>query len=279
MFELSKNRTEELNIFLEKKKLLNTESPDFGITTNSAKLHTSVDPATEFPKPIVLFSLIPKFPNSEKITQTAKEFKTWLTANDKGHQPFPGTSIYNPGYESDLMLDGIIMKHTYNKQLLSYFEILNNGYVEAGFSDSFVYPYEKSGKSMVAFYLTPIIGYEMLLLNFARKLYHHVQYYDDVLLQISFVNMLNLRLYGFHSNYDNMWTRYEHSDTSNMNNANFKLLHSFNLASLDDERILEIAKETSGKIGRVFGFDTDFCFVEDKLSQKAFNNFSLYPRI
>lgn len=275
MFEFSKNRTDEFNDFLKKRNLYDEDSEIFGINKHSIKLYSEVPAETTRPKPIILFSLIPKFPKEEKIHLPIDEFKNWLINNSSGYYPHPAMDLYYVGYDYDLMLDGILIKHTKNREVNSYFEILNNGYVEAGLSASVTYPFENIyKKKMVALYLTQIIGYEMALLGFAKKFYELAKYYDEVLLQLSFVNVLGLKLYGLNKKY-NLSNRYDSDNTSNKQHNNFKLIYQFNPKNITDRNILEIAKLHSEKISRVFGLEKDYCFVDDALSVSELNNFRL----
>jgi hypothetical protein len=166
-------------------------------------------------------------------------------------------------------------KNTYDKEMSSYFEILNSGFVESGFSSSMVCTYKDYQSSqVVSASLTHIIGYEMAFLNFAKKLYDFLRIYDNVLLQVSFVNMLNVKLFEFNKKYDNL-THYSRGDISNKHNKNFILSCDFNPGTLTDEDILSIAKDHSEKICRVFGLEKDYCFVDDELSAQSLYQFNL----
>lgn len=272
MFEFSKNRTDEFNDFLQRRNIADEDSPNFGLNKNSTRLYSEVPKESDFPKPIVLFSLIPKYPNEEKINLSVDELKKWLNQNSQGYYPLANKWLYEANNRYDVKLDGIVLKHDdYKGELKSYFEVLNNGYVEAGFSDTItqVYPQksnygEITGKKSVAIYLTEIVGYEMLLLGFARHFYELTNYYDEVLLQVSFVNVFNLTLHSFNKRYgDNL---YRLNEFSNNQHENFKLLYRFNPNTLTEEGILSIAKQHSEKICRAFGHNQDFCFVDDKLT-------------
>lgn len=266
MFEYSKIRTDEFNDFMKKRNIFDEDSQEFGLNRNSIKLYSDVPEKTGLPKPLLLFSLIPKYPKEEKINLSVSEFKSWLERNSKGYAPYPSMALFYVGYDNDLKLDGIVIKKTINEDTTSYFEILNNGFVEAGLSSSVTFPFENlDKKQMVAISLTQIIGYEMLLLGFARNFYELAKYYDDVLLQLSFVNVLNYKLYGFNQKYSNT-SRFERNDISNKQHNNFKLNFRFNPKTLTDNDILEIAKLHSEKICRVFGLELDYCFVDDSLS-------------
>lgn len=273
MFEFSKNRADEFNNFLKKRNLADEESADFGQNKNSTKLFSEIPEKTGLPKPLVLFSLIPKYPNEEKICLSISDLKEWLERNSKGYNPLPSMSLFHVGYDNEHKLDGIVLKQTRDKGLKSYFEILNNGFIEAGLSYSVTYPYlnKSTNSQAVAIYLTQIVGYEMLLLGFSRKIYELAKYYDDVLLQVSFVNVLDYKLFGFNHIYKDMM-RYERSDISNKQHNNFKLNFRFNPKTLTDDDIFEIVKNHSEKICRVFGLDKDYCFVDKSMSVSDLND-------
>jgi len=75
MFEFSKNRTDEFNEFLKKRNLADEDSPYFGINKNFINLFSDVPSKTGQSKPIILFSLMPKYRNEEKVHLPANEFK------------------------------------------------------------------------------------------------------------------------------------------------------------------------------------------------------------
>jgi len=275
MFEFSKNRTDEFNSFLKKRNLLDVDSPTYGININSNKLYSEIPSTTGMPKPMVLFSLIPKYPNEEKINISVAELKSWLTRNSNGYKPDKSMSLFYVGYDFDLKLDGLVLKNSSNNEITSYFEILNTGFVEAGLSSSIAFQYKSYGdRQVVALALTCLIGYEMLLLDFARNFYNFSKIFDDILLQVSFINVLNFKLSDFNKKYNDS-SRYEMSDMCNKHNNNFNLNFSFNPKSLTDKDILEIAKIHSEKICRVFGLEKDFCFVDDELSIQNLFHFRL----
>jgi hypothetical protein len=268
MFEISRNRNNDFNEFLQKRNLSNEESPEFGQNKNSSKLFSLVPEKANFPIPKVLFSMIPKNPNQEKIYLPIKELKSWLEQHSKGYFPHKEFSLFHVVYDSSYLIDGIVLNNISNNNLLSYFEVLNSGFIEAGHSYKLTYPYNNphdNEKKSVAIYLTQIIGYEMMLIGFAKKFYELAKYHDEVLLQISFINVLNLKLYGFHHHYSDT-LRYGYSDISNTQHNNFKLNFTFIPKSISDEEILSIAKIHSEKICRVFGLEKDYCFVNNEIS-------------
>lgn len=273
MFEFSKNRTDEFIDFLKKKNLWDIDSPDFGVNQNSKMLLSEVPIKLKKPTPLVIFSLFPKYPNDEKINLPFYEFHSWLRQNDKGYSPCQSLSIFEH-YYYDLRLDGVVLKNMSGKDLSSYFEILNNGYIEAGFSNSFmrVYSDQLYGTLNAGVSLTPIVVYEMMFLGFARKFYDFAKYFDEVLLQISFVNTLGYITLDHNSKYNLGWRG---SPPSNKQHNNFKLTYRFNPKTLTDEMVNQIAKSHSESICRAFGLEQDFCFFDNQLSLSAMNNFDL----
>lgn len=266
MFEFSRIRVDEFNDFLRNKNLLDENHTDFGVNNNSNRLLSEVPKTASYPKPIILISLIPKYPNLQKLDMSGYTFINWLEKNSSGYQPTPNFSMYSAHQPYDTKLDGIVLQHEGNEGLKSYFEILENGYIEAGLSETVTYPYKiENGNFKVAIYLTSIIGYEMQILGFAKKFYEYAKYYDEVLLQISFVNVLNYNLYGLNEKYDNS-RRSRRDELSNKHHTNFKLTQRFNPNTITDSDILSIAKSHSEKICRVFGSLQDLCFVDDKLN-------------
>lgn len=273
MFEFSKNRTDEFIDFMKKKNLLDVDSTDFGVNQNSKLLLSEVPTKLNRPTPIVIFSLFPKYPNEEKINLPFYEFQSWFLQNSSGYSPYSSISIFDP-FNHDIRLDGIVLKKVYGNDISSYFEALNNGYVEAGFSNSFIEVNSNKFNSTINAYvtLTPIVVYEMMFLGFAMKFYDLAKYYDEVLLQISFVNTIGYTLCRFNNKYNLGW---RDSPPSNKQHNNFKLTYRFNPKTLTEEMINQIAKRHSESICRAFGLEQDFCFFDNNLDIAEMRNFKL----
>ncbi len=266
MFEFSRNRTNEFNDFLKKRNLFDVDNKNFAQNRNTGELLSDVPEQTGFKKPVVLFSLIPKFPNNEKFDISHQDLKRWLEQNEKGYAPLPSKHLFYSWNKPDLKLDGTIFKFHSGNDLSSYFEILNSGFIEAGFSRTFFWPFRNRNEKMfIAGNLTYLVGYEMLILGWAKNFYDYIGYYDDVLLQISFSNVLGIKLFGFHHELK-INPFYETDDTSNKQNQNLKLEFAFKPKDLTSEQILNNAKRHSEKICRAFGLTQELCFVNDEIS-------------
>lgn len=275
MFEFSKRQSDVFNEFLIKRNLQNEDDSKFGTNQNSLRLFSDVPEKLKKEKPLILFSLIPKYLSDEKLNMPFNEFSEWLRTNSGGYEPSPSMSLYYGHYDYDLRLDGVVLKHSRNNMTTSYFEILNNGFVEAGLSQSLSHVYSDQSPTetqlKVGITLTALVIYEMMLLRFSRKFYELIKYYDDVLLQVSFVNVLDYILIGLNSNFKG----WHGSPPSNKQHNNFKLTYKFNPKTLTDEDILQIGKLHSEKICRAFGLNKDYCFVGDNLTTQEMQHFYL----
>jgi hypothetical protein len=258
MFDFSRHRTDEYREFLIKRKLYDEDDPEFGQNRLTKKIYSDIPKRINLPKPLVLYSLIPKYPNEEKIKIHTQLFKDWLIKNSEGYKPHPKISLYNP-VSSEPKLDGIVFEKIRGIDLISYFEISSNGYIEVGFSDTFFRVFDNGMDDKFPFSnWTQIIGYEWLLIEFSRCFYDFIKYYDDIEIQLSLINVLGYTLFGWNEK------QYRSPQNSNYKTINslynsFKINSSFNPKTLTQDEIKGIIKEHSMKLGRGFGFDHDYC--------------------
>lgn len=274
MFEYTNRRTSELVEFIDRRNLADPDKLTFGENNNSTMLYSEVPTNLGKPKPLVLYSLIPKHPNQEKVTMSVRDLRSWLELKSRGHYPSAGTSLYHVGYDYDTRIDGLVLKYMRSSEMSSYFEVQNNGFIEAGFSASMMHVWKKEGATsyQAALALTDIVVYEMLLMSFAKEFYAMARYFDEVILQMSFVNVKGYSLISLHDRYRNGW----HGDApTNRQHNSFKITCKFNPATITEAEILETAKSHSERICRAFGMEQDFCFVGNEFSVREMNNFRL----
>lgn len=275
MFENSRRRTDETESFLAKRNLLDEDDSNFGRNINSKELKSKL--TTEFPaleKPIVVFSLIPKFLRDTKFQGTITELKEWMNRYATGYYPLPSYSLFFTNHV-DTKIDGLVYK-TYETRgyLTTYFEVLNNGYIECGMSDNVAFAYDSNQTRIKGINLTGIVGYQMLLLGFAKKLYEKVGYFDELTIQLSFANVLNFRLFGFHHKYNNLW-HYDSSSIQNNQYQRFKLTERIPVTELTDNAIATIGEGLSLKISNAFGLEKDFCFVDKTINLSTLSHLRL----
>jgi hypothetical protein len=154
---------------------------------------------------------------------------------------------------------------------------LDSGFIEAGFSISFTGLYNdqrNANQPKAAIHLTPVVAYSMLLLGFARSLYRLFNINDECLFQISFKNTLNYHPYGLHERYD-MWQVNHIFKPKNRQHQNFKISRKLSPSNLSDDHIHSIGLYVSQRICRVFGFNEDVCFFNNKLSNSSMGVFQL----
>jgi hypothetical protein len=263
MFDYSRYKSEEYRNFLIKRNLNDEDDPNFGKNRLSNRVYSDFPQRMNIGRPLVIFSLIPKYPNEERIKIPFHQFTDWLEKNCNGYEPHPRLSLFYPNGDHDLKLDGVVFKKEDGDKLISYFDFSNNGYIEVGCSQYFSSTFfvgDKLESPMLSW--TQIIGFEWLLLEFSRKFYDFINYYEDIEIQISFVNVLNYTLLGWNrKRYDD--TRFRYERIVNNHHDSFKINTSFNPKTLTEERIKEIIKDHSMRLGRGFGLDSDYCLDVD----------------
>ncbi|MBS4059654.1 MAG: ATP-binding protein [Bacteroidetes bacterium] len=278
MFDNSRSRLDQFNSFLTSRNLLDIDSEQFADNFNSKQLFSDIHTKTDYKKPVVLFTLVPSELFNEKIEISTNSIHSWFEKNSLGHLPFPDKRLFFVHDDYEHKIDGIvIINNRIDSYPTSYLEMLENGFVEAGFSSSFTRLCKDRNEvphNQVEIHLTPIVGYSMMFLGFLRLVYQHFGISEECLFQISFKNVLNYYPYGVHNQYD---LRHIHMRNSinNRQHQNFKISRKVSPAKLTEKDIHNIGKYVSQRICRVFGFNEDLCFVDDKLSFLSMDIFKL----
>jgi hypothetical protein len=273
MFEFARNRQNEFDNFLAKRNLLDEDSADFGKNYNSKMLYTQVtERLTQLPKPILLLSLIPKSPLEDKFSMDIHEFRGWLQNATTKSNILQGHNLYSVNnYQENSMINGVTYYRPLSNskkvnELNSYLEIQENGFVEAGNAVLGFYAGElrNGGKVMPTAHLSNILMAEVLLLEFAKKFYEHIGYYDEVMIQVSLVNVLDYVLVGFHKHFGE---RYYYGEVvTNKYYPNIKISHIFNPSKLEGNDIMELVKQSSLRLCRAFGIANDNGIFNNEIS-------------
>ena len=267
MFYLSNIRNKELDDFLFKRKILDIDQENFGNNNVSGKLSSEV---TILPKkPKIIFSVIPKYPNIQQLNNF-KAIKDWLNGNSN----IDNFWLYNANIGIDYEANGIIFLNNYSRENLkysSYFEVMLNGYIEAGFTDNLFHQFQMQNNSIyVGVNLTKIIGYEIRLIEWYKKFMNEFNLTDEFILQISFVNVLDTILIGLNDKYEINYNYF--NSFKNKYNNNFKIFEYVS-PKINENDIIEVAKKHSEIICRAYGQGNDLAFVDNKLSINKLNNF------
>jgi ribosomal protein L33 len=265
MFEISRNRLNEIDLFLDKRNLLDERNENFTNNNSSSSLfNQSFISQSKIPK--LLISLITKFPNQEKVKTS---FETFVENLLKINSLKISNQTFNLYHEShEVKIDGVIFKK-YNR---NYVEIHTDGYVEIGLSEGlFRKELNNSGEYNVISIMS-LIGKLLQILKFSVDFYKLIDYQNEVKIQISTSNVANFYLIDFSNRNNDIKLEYQKYDSLyNKFHRNFIILDSFIPSELTDEKIGLIVNSLSQKIHRAFGMNKDFCFFEGRIEEVDFH--------
>lgn len=265
MFENSRKSRDKFEEFLKARNLFDHKTDTFGITEYSNLLANKY--FSEVANiPFVLYSFIPRYLHDERINTISKEFSNWIYKNNKSFQPFKHVQLFSVNPVANLYGICFLSKTSseIGESIKQYFEISNNGFFESGLSRNVIYT-SQEGKPV--FNLTAFVGYAWTLVYFAKEFYSQIDYYDEVVFQISIVNVRNITLCGFgRQNKDTRWAEpfsfyYENPPSSQ--HEKFKILDKFLVRELSEDFIKSLILRIAEKISRAFGEMVVKCFDDD----------------
>jgi len=215
MFSYSRDRKSDFESYF-KYRNLDTDNENFALTYLSNKIERQPTNNDLKNRPLILFSVLPKYINEEMFLGSSAEQLHWF--NKHSTVEIGNESLEIHGHYSDMKgkIDGYISEHLdRNQEFCSYFEVLTNGFVEAGFSRSFANVSTRTQKQCWTLDVDLIIGYYIGLLKWIRKFYTHCEYRDEFLIQISMTDILDAKLLGFKKEvrpsymYDDLRNKYD----------------------------------------------------------------------
>ena len=285
MFEYSKKIISKLEDFLRRRNLYNDRDNNFGINDNSIKLYNKILNDKNKQLPFVLYSFIPKYLDENSLNTTSQDFLDWLEMNKTGFEPASKSELYYFNkYQKIIKLDGITFSNTLNnteqlekESYLNYFEFLNNGFFESGISSEIIYPRivkENPPIEKIFVNLTRTIGYAWMLLSFAKHFYEKVEYYDEVIFQLSVANVKNFILAGFAENWAEPFNGFR-SNPPYCRHKKFKIVEKFMVSEISKKLIEEIVLDLASKFSHAFGESKVKCFDKEGNFDK---NFSYWHR-
>ena len=214
MFEYSKKVEKGFEDFLKQRNLFDENSDKFGLNEKSKKLYNEIIKAPNIQStPFVLYSFMPIYQDEYRVKTASQEFIDWLKKHFRGFKPninfelfdYSNWKIEYKGIFSPTILgnERVPQKMKY----LNYFEIMNNGFFERGISSEMISYKEKQNSSiMPILHLTGTVNIALRLLKFAKLFFQKINYYDEILFQLSVVNVKNFTLVGFsHKNIGEYW--------------------------------------------------------------------------
>jgi hypothetical protein len=272
MFLESKSLGDEMKTFLSSRNLNDPLDSNFAITPLSKQLSKSLRQLRELPEnfggnPFVLFVACPRY-LEERVDIASSDFRTWLDANDKVN--LSGLNIDFLDYDKTVSADSIrsikeIQFEGGRRPIDWYLEISRNGYLENGLSSELMWPHDKLG---LIFQLTWFTAALWQFMKFARNLYEHIGYLDEISLIVVLVDIENVTLGGFgKKNEREKWTEPEDmmsrfSKLPICRQKNVKTERNVIASELDDEYIERVVKDISKRISNAFGESIAKCFDE-----------------
>ncbi|HHT9162922.1 MAG TPA: AlbA family DNA-binding domain-containing protein [Candidatus Brocadiia bacterium] len=287
MFEYSKKNIDKFEEFLKQRNLFNENSENFGINENSKKLFNDLQGKIgDIQKPFLLYSFIPRYLDENRINTASQDLLDWLVKNSKGISPFSHVKLFET-HRKRVHLYGIVFPNVFPRSEASspevfnyYFEILNNGFFDSGISDEVFWSYGRESKNPVL-NLTRTVGYAWLLLNFAERFYKKIDYYDEVILRISVVNVKDFALGGFgRKNAQNKWPEPFQLDHERpplcKYHQKFKVIQKFIVSELSDEFINKNVLDIAEQVSRAFGETVVKCFDDSgTFNKEGMNSFRI----
>ena len=271
MFEYSNRVTRKFEQFLREKNLFDDNDLNFGFIENTMHLYNSFFENDIKSKPFIIFSFIPRYLEDNRVDVVSKDLENWIIDNSKGYDPAPHVEIINQ-WNKIVTLYGITypnIVHNFkddsgNDYYWNYCELLNNGYMENGYSYSLFYVAENE---KVILNLTHTVAYFWMILNFAVSYYKKIKYFEDIIFQLSAVNVKGIALGGFGIPEENkQWPApysWDFEKPPVCRHEKFKFHESFSIKEIDDIYIKNIVHSFSKKISRAFGETKDKCFDEN----------------
>jgi len=285
MFEYSKKIINKLEDFLRRRNLYDDRDNNFGFNDNSIKLYNEIINDKNKQLPFVLYSFIPKYLDENCLNTTSQDFLDWLEMHKTGFEPATKNDLfYFNKYQKIIKLDGITFpnilsktENLKNESYLNYFEILNNGFFESGISSEIIFPREIKENPPIEknfVHLSRTIGYAWMLLNFSKHFYEKVGYYDEVVFQLSVVNVKNFVLAGFAGNWSEPFNNFR-SNPPYCRHEKFKIIEKFAVSEMSEKLIKEIVLDLASKLSHGFGESETKCFDKKGNFDK---NFSYWHR-
>jgi len=205
MFEYSKKVEKGFEDFLKQRNLFDENSDKFGLNEKSKKLYKEIIKAPNIQStPFVLYSFMPIYQDEYRVKTASQEFIDWLKKHFRGFKPninfelfdYSNWKIEYRGIFSPTILNNEIDPE--KEKYLKYFEIMNNGFFERGMSEEMIYYKERQDSSIKhILHLTGTVNIALMLLKFAKLFFQKINYYDEILFQLSVVNVKNFTLAGF----------------------------------------------------------------------------------
>lgn len=253
---------EAARAFLEKRQLLNVESPDFAVNVHLDDLYN--ESLSDDAKPVVLFTACPHDFNTRHDVAT-QEFIEWVESTSLVE--VDGRRVRILGDEPDIDMGTLRIDYkssggSFNNTKM-YREFKSSGFLEWGTSHLF---FEPNDRGKVELHLCYLIGEFWAFLASARHFYRKIGLDAPftVLLSIRNTNALDLGNYG-NEVYDDAW-RLRYRPTTNpaepaTAHDHIQLAYAFgSVREMTDESIASAARNAAKDICNAYHETTPNCY-------------------
>jgi len=276
MFEYSKKVEKGFEDFLKQRNLFDENSEKFGLNEKSKKLYNEIIKAQNIQStPFVLYSFMPIYQDEYRVKTASQEFIDWLKEYYRGFKPnenfelfdYSNWKIEHKGIFSPTILNN--KRDPQKEKYSNYFEIMNNGFFERGMSEEVIWDIKKENSSISRpiLHLTGTINFALILFKFAKLFFQKINYYDEILFQLSVVNVKNFTLTGFsHKNNGKYWPEPFHIPNINppyCTKDKFKCFRRFIVNDLSDSFIKSTIYDLAEQLSNAFGLVQVKYFVDE----------------
>lgn len=275
MFEYSKKVEKGFEDFLKQRNLFDENDDKFGLNEKSKKLYNEIIKVSDIKStPFVLYSFMPIYQDEYRVKTASQEFIDWLKEHFRGFKPNKNFELFD--YSNwKIEYKGIFSPTILNNEIdpekekyFKYFEIMNNGFFERGMSSEMILYKERQDSSIKPIlHLTGTVSIALMLLKFAKLFFQKINYYDEILFQLSVVNVKNFTLTGFsHKNNGEYWP--ELFGISNIHPPSctidrFKYIKRFIVNELSKDFIENTIYDLAEQLSNAFGLVQVKYFVDE----------------
>lgn len=248
---------EEARTFLEKRCLLNDESPDFAKNKRFDSLYSGS--LTDAEKPVVLFTACPH-ELVDHYDVTSHEFREWVESNTRVE--VDGHGIHIPGIDTDVDIgmlrivekrDGIR-----DKNIILYREYRSNGFLEWGTSSMF---FSRNDKGEAKLHLCYMIGLFWAFLASARAFYKKIGLDAPLAVLVSIRNSRGMGLGNYGDKEDG---HMRGSIDLTTNRPHIRLPYPLSsAAAMTDKDMADLAMQTAKHVCNAYGETIPNCYDAD----------------
>ena len=265
------NTTGDSITFLEKRKLIQTDTDGFGTGGKAKKLNNPRIRANCVNDSAVLFSACPTKLLSDILVKS-ESYREWL--KQFSSISVDGYPVRFLGSTEKIELNGVTYYHGDRNSYSQYSEIWTNGFVEQGFAAPLIYSGKLEPMPVTCLNSCWVAGAFHAFLVFCKKHYKFHRYAGEltVLLSIRGADRLTLIGFGGKDVNNNAWPEPDrihwHGPIPMTEERNISIPKKIKIQDLSGEYISQLAHRFADNIANAYGLDTALCYNHDDMINK-----------